>query len=61
MDKAAEEWRVLSVLILLIIICILIADVDVNVRWKIAEDYEPPITYDYIQRRCVFHLMLAFG
>lgn len=47
---ALREWRVLSVLVLLLTLCVLISDVDINVHWKIAQDYEPPITYDFIQK-----------
>lgn len=47
---AMREWRTLSLLLLLTIICILIGDVDVNVRWKVAEDFTPPITYEFMQK-----------
>lgn len=47
--KARDEWRLFCVIILLITICILLADLDLSVRWQLASEYEPTLTYPLLK------------
>jgi len=51
LDIVLYEWRTIAIIILLIVICILIADMNIVVRWKALQDYKPTLSYATIKSK----------